>query len=91
MANFKLQSVFTGTFTNTTFAIDQTMGLRIVSVNLISGAASILGTSSIPGLTTGTAALSVGQPIVIPADPGYTLDGITIDSTGGGVFEVIAK
>ncbi len=91
MASFKTQSVFTSTFTNTTFVISDSMNLRIVSVNLISGVATILGTSSIPGLTTSTAALSVGQPVVIPADPGYTLDGITIDSTGGGVFEVIAK
>lgn len=91
MSNFKLQSIFTGTFTDTTFAIDQTMGLRIVSVNLISGVATILGTSTIPGLTTSTAALTVGQPVTIPADPGYTLNGITIDSTSGGVFEVIAK
>jgi hypothetical protein len=88
---FKNQSVFTGTFTNTTFAIVETMGLSIVSINLISGAATILGTTSIPGATSGTAALSVGQPILLKSDAGYTLDSITIDSTGGGVFEVIAK
>jgi hypothetical protein len=89
--SFKTQSIYTGTFTNTTFVINETMGLRIVSVNLISGVATILGTTIIPGLTTSSALLTVGQPIVLPADPGYTLDGITIDSTGGGVFEVIAK
>ena len=88
---FKNQSVFTGTFTNETFAITDTMGLSIVSINLISGAATILGTSSIPGVTNSTASLSVGQPVLLKADSGYTLDDITIDSTGGGVFEVIAK
>ena len=88
---FKTQSVFTATFTNTTFAITETMGLSIVSVNLISGVATILGTTQIPGLTNDAASLSVGQPILVRADSGYTLDGITIDSTAGGVFEVIAK
>lgn len=89
--SFKNQSVFTSTFTDTTFAIDATMGLTIVSINLISGVATILGTTSIPGITNSTAAMSVGQPILLKADSGYTLDGITIDSTAGGVFEVIAK
>lgn len=88
---FKNQSVFTATFTNTTFAITETMGLSVVSINLISGAATILGTTSIPGISNSTAALSVGQPILLKADAGYTLSSITIDSTAGGVFEVIAK
>jgi hypothetical protein len=88
---FKTQSVFTKTFTDTTFVITEAMTLSIVSINLISGVATILGTETIPGFAPSTAALSVGQPIVIPADAGYTLDGITIDSTAGGVFEVIAK
>ena len=88
---FRNQSVFTATFTNTTFAIVESMGLSIVSINLISGAATILGTTQIPGLTNSAASLSVGQPILVRADNGFTLDGITIDSTAGGVFEVIAK
>jgi hypothetical protein len=88
---FKNQSVFTATFTNTTFAIAESMGLTVVSVNLISGAATILGTTSIPGISNSAAALPIGQPILLKADAGYTLDGITIDSSGGGVFEVIAK
>lgn len=87
---FKNQSVFTATFTNTTFAITESMGLSIVSINLISGAATILGTTSIPGISNSTAALTVGQPILLRADSGFTLDGITITATTG-VFEVIAK
>ena len=89
--SFKNQSVFTATFTNTTFALTSTMGLSIVSINLISGVATILGTTSIPGISNSTAALTIGQPILLTADSGYTLSGITIDSTAGGVFEVIAK
>jgi hypothetical protein len=88
---FKNQSVFTATFTNTTFAITESLGLTVISINLISGVATILGTTSIPGISNSTAALIVGQPILLTADSGYTLNGITIDSTAGGVFEVIAK
>lgn len=88
---FKTQSIFTKTFTNTTFAITETLNLTIVSINLISGVATILGTNNLPSLTPSTASMSVGQPILLSADNGYILDGITIDSTAGGVFEVIAK
>jgi len=87
---FKNQSVFTATFTNTSFAIDSTMGLSIVSINLISGSATILGTTSIPGVSNSAASLTVGQPILLKSDSGYTLDGITITASAG-VFEVIAK
>ena len=88
--SFKNQSVFTATFTNTTFAIDATMNLSIVSINLISGSATILGETSIPGVTNSAASLTVGQPVLLKADPGFTLDGITITATTG-VFEVLAK
>jgi hypothetical protein len=66
------------------------MGFTVVSINLISGAATILGTTSVPGLASAAAALTIGQPILLRADSGYTLDGITITGTSG-VFEVIAK
>ena len=88
---FKTQSVFTATFTNTTFVILESMGLSIVSINLVSGVATILGTTQIPGLTNSAASLTVGQPILVRADSGFTLSGITINSTEGGVFEIIAK
>jgi len=88
---FKTQSVFTATFTNTSFVLTETMGLSLVSINLLSGVATILGSAATPSLTLSTAALTVGQPILLTADTGYTLGTITIDSTAGGVFQVIAK
>ena len=87
---FKNQSVFTATFTNSTFSITESMGFSMVSINLESGAATILGTTSVPGVTNSVANLNIGQPILLTADSGYTLDGITITATTG-VFEVIAK
>jgi len=87
----KTHSVFTSTFVSTTFTISETMGFTIVSINLLSGAATILGSTQIPGLTITTAALTVGLPVLLQSNPGYTLDGITIDGSAGGTFEVIAK
>jgi hypothetical protein len=88
---FKTQSVYTGTFTNTSLVITDSMNITILSVNLLSGAATILGNQPIPGQTLSAASMTVGQPVLLKADPGFTLNDITIDSTGGGVFEVIAK
>lgn len=88
---FKTQSIFTKTFTDTTFVISESLSLTIVSINLISGVATILGANKLPNITPSTASMTVGQPILLKSDNGYLLDGITIDSTAGGVFEVIAK
>jgi hypothetical protein len=88
--SFRNQSVFTATFTNTSFSITAAMGFSMVSINLESGSATILGTTSVPGVSNSAANLNVGQPILLTADSGYTLSGITITATTG-VYEVIAK
>jgi hypothetical protein len=85
---FKTQSVFTATYTNTTFTITESMGVSSVTVTLMSGAATILGGLTIPGLTNSSVPLSFGQSIVLRANKGYSLTGISIDSTAGGVFEI---
>lgn len=88
---FKSQSVFTGTFTNTTVSIVEAMGLSVISINPISGTVTLTSTASVPGLSSGTITLTVGQPVLIAADSGYTLNAITIDSTAGGVFAILGK
>jgi hypothetical protein len=88
---FKSQSIFTGTFTNTTVSIVEAMGLSVISINPISGTVTLTSTGSVPGLTSGTITLTVGQPVLISADSGYTLDSITINSTSGGVFAILGK
>jgi hypothetical protein len=85
---FKTQSVFTATYTNTTFTITESMGISSVSVVLLSGSATILGGLQFPGLTPSTVPLTVTQSVTFTANQGYTLEGITVDSTAGGVFEM---
>lgn len=88
---FKTQSIFTGTFTNEAVDIVEDMGLTIVSINPIAGAVFLTGTNAIPGLTSSEVALVVGQPVLLTADSGYTLDGIRIDASTGGTFEILGK
>lgn len=88
---FKTQSIFTGTFINVSVDIIENMGLTIVSINPISGAVFLTGTNEIPGLTSSQVQLVVGQPVLLTADSGYTLDGIRIDATSGGTFEILGK
>jgi len=89
--SFKLQSVFTKTFTDESFVLTQDMGLTILSINLLSGVATILGTTNAGSNTPTAVSMTVGQPVLISADSGFTLTGVTIDSTAGGVFEVLGK
>lgn len=88
---FKNQSIFTGTFINESVDIVESMGLTIISINPISGSTILTGQSLIPGLTGSGVELEVGQPVLISADSGYTLNDIRIDSTAGGTFKIMAK
>jgi hypothetical protein len=88
---FKTQSIFTGTFNNESVDIVESMGLTLISINPISGTTNLIGQSSIPGLSSSSVTLVVGQPVLISADSGYTLDDIRIDASGGGVFEILGK
>jgi hypothetical protein len=88
---FKNQSIFTGTFIDESVDIVESMGLTIISINPISGSTILFGASLIPGLTSSPVELVVGQPVLISADSGYTLNAIRIDATTGGTFEILAK
>ena len=88
---FKNQSIFTGTFIDESVDVVESMGLTIISINPISGSTILIGQSLIPGLTSSGVELVVGQPVLISADSGYTLNDIRIDATAGGTFEILAK
>ena len=86
--SFKNQSVFSSTYTNTTFTVTEGMGISSITINLVSGSATLLGGLGIPSLTNSSVALTAGQPVVLNVSSGYTLEGVTVDSTAGGVFQV---
>ena len=86
--SFKNQSVFSSTYTNTTFTVTEGMGISSITINLVSGSANLLGGLGIPSLTNSSVALTAGQPVVLNVSSGYTLEGVTVDSTAGGVFQV---
>ena len=88
---FKTQSIFTGTFIDETVDIVENMGLTIISINPILGSVFLSGSNAIPGLTSSQVELVVGQPVLLTADSGYTLDGIRIDASTGGTFEILGK
>ena len=87
--SFKNQSVFSSVFTNTTFTITEEMQISEVSIEVVSGTATLLGGLQIPGLVNIPVSLDYNQPVVLKANKGFTLSDITIDSTAGGVFEII--
>ena len=87
--SFKNQSVFSSVFTNTTFTITEEMQISEVSIEVVSGTATLLGGLQIPGFVNIPVSLDFNQPVVLKANKGYTLTDITIDSTAGGVFEII--
>lgn len=87
--SFKNQSVFSSVFTNTTFTITEEMQISEVSIEVVSGTATLLGGLQIPGLVNIPVSLDYNQPVVLKANKGFTLSDITVDSTAGGVFEII--
>jgi len=86
--SFRNQSVFSSVYTNSVFTVIEDMQLSEITIELISGAATLLGGLQIPGLTLGTVQLNVNQPVILNSNDGYTLTGISVDSTAGGVFEI---
>jgi hypothetical protein len=86
--SFKNQSVFSSVYTNSVFTIIEDMQLSEVTIELTSGVATLLGGLQIPGLTLSSVQLNVNQPVTLNSNDGYTLTGISVDSTAGGVFEV---
>jgi hypothetical protein len=81
---------WTYTLTNGTLTIDTTYNLTQISFELVSGAATFIGTA-IAG-TTGSAAISLveGNPITLSSASPSVITGITITATVG-VVVIIGK
>ena len=85
------QKIYTQVLSTDVFVFTKDMGILGISVCLVSGVGIISGTLSI-GLNTSTPIdLIIGQAITITSDSGNPLQDITIDCTGGGVINILAR
>lgn len=63
--------------------IDETFGLTIISMTLVSGIGSVTGGLSLQnGVASTPINLTIGQPLTIPSKNGVVLDQIVISTTG---------
>lgn len=85
------QKIYTQVLSTDVFVFTQDMGILGISVNLVSGIGTISGTLSIGLNTSVPIDLIVGQAITITSDSGNPLQDITIDCTGGGVINILAR
>jgi hypothetical protein len=85
------QKIYTQVLSTNVFVFTQDMGILGISVNLVSGIGTISGTLSIGLNTSVPIDLIIGQPITITSDSGNPLQDITIDCTGGGVINILAR
>jgi len=58
-------SVFTSQQTNSTLTLDENSGLKAVSLNLVSGSATVKGTMNVNGFPSSAISLTVGVPVTI--------------------------
>lgn len=85
------EKIHTQTLTNSTLLIEQPMGVRAVSLILVSGLGTFVGTLQIGAYPSTPIDLQIGVPIKISSDNATPLDGIMIDCSSGGVIEIMAK
>ena len=88
---FRNQQIYTTVLTNSSFTFTEAMSIQSISLNLASGVGQFSGSLSIGALASAPIQLTVNQPVTISSDSGYPLDGITIDCTGGGVINIMAR
>jgi hypothetical protein len=74
-----------GTFvlTNSSLTIAESMGVRSISVLLVSGAATVKGSMKLGALDSNPIPLEVGVPLNISFD--FAIDGYIIDAAAGVV------
>ena len=87
------QNIFSYTLTNGVFVVDRNrMSLFAISLNLLSGVGTFVGTMSAGGTAPSSVALTVGLPVTLSSDSdNLPLDGITIDCSGGGVIQIVGR
>jgi hypothetical protein len=87
----KSEKMHTQVLTNDVFTIVESMGIRTVSMQLVSGVGSFKGDLKIGAMVSAPIDLIVGTPVTLGSDTSRPLDGITIDCSGGGVINYILR
>lgn len=74
-----------GTFTLTagTITINEDNGIRVISMELLAGVVTYVGSLPIAGNNPTPLTLVADKPVVVGFD--FSIDGFTIDATGGSV------
>jgi len=71
--------------------VDENFSLTTISVKLISGVGTIKGSVAVPIFGSGLLDLVIGEPVTINTKTNSILTGITIDSSNGGVIQIVAE
>ena len=86
------QQFYTNVLSNSAFTFTSDMGILSVSFVLTAGVGSFTGTLIIDGTYFPTAVpLVANQAVTISSDSGQPIDGLTIDCSGGGDINIIAR
>ena len=92
MGIYRGQEFYTNVLVDDTFTFTADMGILSVSFVLVAGAGSFIGTLNINGINPSQAVkLTTDQAVTISSDTGQPIDGLTIDCSGGGTINIIAR
>lgn len=76
-----VNGVFTGSLSGTSFSITRDLGIRGLSLRLISGTVTFIGSMKVEGLTPSARTLEDGSPFTVAS--AFAIDQFDIDATAG--------
>jgi hypothetical protein len=86
------QQFYTSVLSTSSFTFTSDMSILSVSFVLTAGVGSFYGTLIINGTIFPSAVpLTIGQSVTISSDTGQPIEGLTIDCSGGGDINIIAR
>jgi hypothetical protein len=81
-------SYFTYVLNNDTLVIDETYGLKNLSMELISGGGSFIGETNAGGIASTSIPLYLNKPVTLTTNSVNTISGLTI--TTSGIVNIVA-
>ena len=85
------QKIFTKVLSSSSITFTSDMGVSAISMILVSGVGTFSGDLSVSYFTSEPIDLVINQAVDISSDSGLPLDNFTIDCTGGGIINIIAR